>query len=129
VLPEALRARGAEVDVLALYETVVEPLPAAALAEARGVDYITFTSSSTVRYFVQAAAQPGAGTSGEEAAEAGRPSEGAGLSPRTRIVSIGPVTSQALREHGMEPHVEASRHDIDGVVEALLEDATAAQER
>jgi len=29
----------------------------------------------------------------------------------------------------MEPHVEASRHDIDGVVEALLEDATAAQER
>jgi len=128
VLPEALRARGAEVDVLALYETVAEPLPAAALAEARGADYITFTSSSTVRYFVQAAGEPRAGTCGQEAAATGRACQGAGLSSRARVVSIGPVTSQALREHGIEPHVEASRHDIDGVLEALLRDA-AAHER
>ena len=38
----------------------------------------------------------------------------------TRIVSIGPVTSATLREHGLEPDVEAVRHDIDGVVEAIL---------
>jgi uroporphyrinogen-III synthase len=38
-------------------------------------------------------------------------------------VSIGPVTSQALREHGREPDVEATRHDIDGLVEALVADA------
>jgi uroporphyrinogen-III synthase len=45
------------------------------------------------------------------------------LSARTRLVSIGPVTSEALRERGLEPHIEASRHDIDGLVEALLRDA------
>jgi uroporphyrinogen III methyltransferase/synthase len=41
----------------------------------------------------------------------------------TRIVSIGPVTSATLREHGLEPDVEAQRHDIDGLVQALVEDA------
>jgi hypothetical protein len=35
-----------------------------------------------------------------------------------------------LREHGLEPHVEAERHDIDGVLDALLGDAaSAASER
>jgi uroporphyrinogen III methyltransferase/synthase len=105
VLPDALRARGAEVDVLALYETVAEPLSARALAGARAADYITFTSSSTVRFFLQAV--------GENPA----------LSPSTRIVSIGPVTSETLREHGIEPHVEAESHDIEGVLDALVTDA------
>jgi uroporphyrinogen III methyltransferase/synthase len=45
------------------------------------------------------------------------------LSPGTRIVSIGPVTTRTLREHGLQPHVEAERHDIDGVLDALLKDA------
>ena len=107
VLPEALRARGAQVDVLALYETVAEPLDDVALAAARDADYITFTSSSTVRYFID-------GAGGEPA-----------LSPRTRIVSIGPVTTRTLREHQLDPHVEATQHDIDGVVDALVADAEA----
>ena len=105
VLPDALRARGAEVDVLELYETVAEPLSPPALAAARGADYVTFTSSSTVRFFLEAAGGS------------------ADLSPTTRIVSIGPVTSATLREHGLEPHVEAERHDIEGLVAALLADA------
>jgi uroporphyrinogen III methyltransferase/synthase len=105
VLPDALRARGAEVDVLALYETLAEPLSERALRAAREADYITFTSSSTVRFFLDAAGG------------------NAGLSPTTRVVSIGPVTSETLREHGMEPHVEAERHDVDGVIDALLGDA------
>ena len=108
MLPDALRARGAEVDVLALYETVAEPLSPKALEAARAADYITFTSSSTVRFFLDAAGDGNAG-----------------LSPQTRIVSIGPVTSETLREHGLEPHVEAADHDVDGVIRALLEDATA----
>ena len=53
----------------------------------------------------------------------------AGLSPATRIVSIGPVTSATLREHGLEPDVEADRHDIDGIIEALLADAAASGKR
>jgi uroporphyrinogen-III synthase len=40
-------------------------------------------------------------------------------------VSIGPVTSATLREHGLEPDVEATRHDVDGLVEALVADARA----
>ncbi len=55
VLPEALRARGAEVDVVALYETVAEPLGPEQLAAARSADYVTFTSSSTVKYLVRRA--------------------------------------------------------------------------
>jgi uroporphyrinogen III methyltransferase/synthase len=41
---------------------------------------------------------------------------------RARLVSIGPVTSEALRARGHEPDVEATRHDIDGVVDALVAD-------
>ena len=52
----------------------------------------------------------------------------ADLSPTTRIVSIGPVTSATLREHGLEPDVEAARHDIDGLVAALLADAASRDE-
>jgi len=107
VLPDVLRERGAEVDVLELYETVAEPLADAVLESARSADYITFTSASSVRFFLQAA------------------DHRAGLSRSTRIVSIGPITSAALREHGLEPHVEASRHDLDGLLEALLADAGA----
>jgi uroporphyrinogen-III synthase len=51
----------------------------------------------------------------------------AGLSDRTRIVSIGPVTSSTLREHGLEPDVEAARHDVDGVLDALVADASARE--
>jgi uroporphyrinogen III methyltransferase/synthase len=101
VVPDALRERGAEVDVVELYETVAEPLDGDALAAARTADYVTFTSSSTVRFFLAAA----------------------GGRPGGRVVSIGPVTSATLREHGIEPDVEATRHDVDGVVAALLEDA------
>jgi uroporphyrinogen III methyltransferase/synthase len=108
VLPDALRARGAEVDVVALYETVAEPIPAALLEEARAADYVTFTSSSTVGFFLAA--------SGGEAR----------FAPHTRIVSIGPVTSETLRVAGLEVAVEAVRHDIDGLLDALVADATAA---
>jgi uroporphyrinogen III methyltransferase/synthase len=103
VLPDALRARGAEVDVVALYETVAEPLTESERAAVTGADYVTFTSSSTVRYFFK--------TAGET------------LAPETRLVSIGPVTSDTLREHGREPDVEADRHDIDGLIAALVADA------
>jgi uroporphyrinogen III methyltransferase/synthase len=110
-LPDGLRARGAEVDVLALYETVAQPLSAGELAAVREADYITFTSSSTVRFFLEAA------------------DDGAAISPAARLVSIGPATSRTLREHGLEPHIEAASHDLDGVVEALLADAARHEEQ
>ena len=106
VLPDALRARGAEVDVVPLYDTVPEPLGAEALEGLARADYVTFTSSSTVDSLLDALA----------AAEAELP-------PGGRVVSIGPVTSTTARARGLEVTVEAERHDIEGLVEALLADA------
>jgi uroporphyrinogen III methyltransferase/synthase len=117
-LPAALRAGGAEVDVLDLYETVVEPLSADALALALAADYVTFTSASTVRNFLSAAGERAEGESA-----AGEGADGGSLSAQTRVVSIGPVTSEALREHGLTVDVEASEHDIGGLLQALLADA------
>jgi uroporphyrinogen III methyltransferase/synthase len=106
LLPDALRKRGAKVDVVALYETVAEQPDPAVLERAQEADYITFTSSSTVKNFV-------------EAVDGRLPSD-------ARIVSIGPVTSEAARDAGLTVDIEAERHDIDGLVEALL---AAASER
>ena len=58
VLPVALRERGAEVDVLALYETVAEPLDEPTRAAVESADYVTFTSSSTVEFLFGSGAHP-----------------------------------------------------------------------
>jgi uroporphyrinogen III methyltransferase/synthase len=107
LLPDSLRKKGADVDVVTLYETVAEEPDPDALERAREADFITFTSSSTVRNFVEAA--------------------GDGIPEGARVVSIGPVTSEAAREAGLTVDIEAQRHDIDGLVEALL--GAAAQDR
>jgi uroporphyrinogen III methyltransferase/synthase len=104
LLPDALRKRGAEVDVVTLYETVAEEPDPEALEAARDADFITFTSSSTVRNFVEASPN--------------------GIPPGARVVSIGPVTSEAAREAGLTVDIEADRHDIDGLVDAVLQAAT-----
>jgi uroporphyrinogen III methyltransferase / synthase len=101
VLPDGLRERGASVEVVPLYDTVAEPLSADQRRAIERAGYVTFTSSSTVRFFL---------------------SGGGAVADGTRVVSIGPVTSATLREHGIEPHVEAERHDIDGLVDAIVED-------
>jgi uroporphyrinogen III methyltransferase/synthase len=103
VLPEALRERGAQVDVVPLYETIRDPSGDAEVERARDADYFTFTSSSTVRYFAETV--------------------GPDFRSGARVVSIGPVTSATIRELGFEVDVEAERHDPDGLVAALLADA------
>jgi uroporphyrinogen III methyltransferase/synthase len=105
LLPDRLRAAGAEVDVLPLYDTVREKLPDDLLAQVSDAHYVTFTSSSTVRYFVEA-------ISGADR-----------LPARARMISIGPITTQAARDLGLDIHAEATHHDIDGLVEAVVEDA------
>jgi uroporphyrinogen III methyltransferase/synthase len=108
VLPDALRARGVEVEVVELYETVAEALSPQALQAACSANYVTFTSASTVRFLVEAAGEGGVQ-----------------IAPQTRVVSIGPITSAALREHGLAVQVEAADHDVEGLVHALLSDAGA----
>ena len=102
VIPEHLSARGAEVDVVALYETVREEPKPEAVEAAQDADYVTFTSSSTVRNLTDAL--------------------GDRFPSRARIVSIGPVTSDAAAAAGLEVDVEAERHDIEGLITALLDD-------
>ena len=99
VLETGLVDRGVAVDVLALYETVPEPLDP---DSTQGVDYVTFTSASTVRFFL----------------EAGGSLDG------VRVASIGPATSAALRERGREPDLEALPHTPDGLVDAIVRDAS-----
>jgi len=104
VLIDALRDRGSHVDVLALYETVPEPLDDATRAAAEGADYILFTSGSSARFF----------------AAAGGSLDG------PRLVSIGPATSAELRGLGWEPDLEADPHTPDGLVAALVADAVTS---
>jgi uroporphyrinogen III methyltransferase/synthase len=99
VLPDALRARGAAVDVLALYETVPDPLDPAVAQAARDADFITFTSASSVRFFLAAAGS---------------------LDGNARVCSIGPATSAELRAHGREPDLEADPHTPDGLLDAIV---------
>ncbi len=103
VLPEALAERGAAVDVVALYETVREQPDAATLERLSDADYVLFASSSAARGFAVAV--------------------GGRFPARARLVSIGPATSETLRELGHEPHVESPRHDREGLLDALLADA------
>ncbi len=109
VLPDALRERGAEVDVVALYETVAEQPSAEQVEAAQDADFITFTSSSTVRNLV--------GALGDRI-------------PRgAKVISIGPVTSRTAREAGLEVHTEAERHDLEGLIGALLDAARSQPDR
>jgi uroporphyrinogen-III synthase len=105
VIPDALRAAGAKVEVVDSYRNL---MPAAApeqlrTALAAGIDAAAFTSSSSATHLAQAARAVGiifpfAGVS---------------------AISIGPITSQTLRDLGWEPAIEASPFDIPGLISAL----------
>jgi uroporphyrinogen III methyltransferase / synthase len=97
VLAAGLRAGGADVTVVHLYRTVAEPVDAVAVLSC---DLVSFTSSSTVANVL--AGLPEADRS------------------RLRAVSIGPVTSSALRAAGVQPLAEANPHNVDGLVQCIL---------
>ncbi len=107
-LPQQLTERGAIVDEVVAYRTVPEKaddIGARARLVEQGADYITFTSSSTVQHFAAL---------------------GIALKPHCRIASIGPATSDTLRQHGYSVNVEAAKHDIPGLVESILHDVFRA---
>lgn len=105
VIPDALRAAGAAVDVVDAYRTVL-PESAPALLQAAlksGIHAATFTSSSSVTHLAKAA----------RAADVNFPFKG------VPAVSIGPITSATLRELGWEPAAEAEVFDIPGLIAAV----------
>lgn len=103
VMVDDMRARGAEVDDVAVYRTIAEQASADEVEAALTADYVTFTAASTVTNF--------------RALIGDRPGE-----MTARTVSIGPITSDALRAHGMPVDAEATVFTIDGVCEALRQD-------
>jgi uroporphyrinogen-III synthase len=105
-IPDSLRAAGARVDVVDAYQNVLPDSAPALLREAlaRGIDAATFTSSSSVTHLAEAARKAGV-----DFPFAGVPA-----------ISIGPITSQTLREAGWTPAAEADPHDVPGLVEALV---------
>ena len=101
ILPDELRRRGAGVDVVEAYRTGA-PVDLGARATAAlesKTDWITFTSSSTATNLIAAC--------------------GLDLLKRSRVASIGPVTSATLRDSGVTVTVEASPHTLPGLVEAI----------
>jgi uroporphyrinogen-III synthase len=100
VLPTGLRDRGWEVEVVEAYRTEAAGLDADRRAELADADMVTFTSSSTVTRFLEAA--------GREAV------------PRV-VAAIGPVTAATAREHDLHVDIEAPVHTIDGLVDAILD--------
>ena len=106
-LARGLEALGAIVDDLDAYQTVPETEDrnghrARLLSE--GADLVTFTSSSTVMNFFNLVDMPALRAQ----------------FPQMRFVSIGPQTSQAAREKGLEVAAEAKVHTIPGLVDAIL---------
>ncbi len=109
VIPDSLRAAGAEVDVAEAYETVLPVNSSGKIKELltdadRRPQVITFTSSSTVKNFVTIL--------------------GKGNSPKIALqgivlASIGPVTTATLLENGMQVDLTATEYSIPGLVVAL----------
>lgn len=101
VLPKGLRARGADVVVAPVYRAVPprDPGPLRR-ALAGGLDVVTFASGATARYFVQAVAD-------------------LSVLDGVAVASIGPVTTKACRELGLQVAIEAERATIPALVEAI----------
>jgi uroporphyrinogen-III synthase len=115
IIPRELRKAGAHVDVVEAYETVVPQAAKrrlrTALASGRKPHAITFTSSSTVRNFVQLLGLRGA------RAILRKPAPFHGI----HTASIGPVTSATLRAYGLPVDIEAREYTIPGLVTAIVE--------
>jgi uroporphyrinogen-III synthase len=97
-----LQKRGAVVDEIAAYRTLpAQPDPNGLIELQRGVDVITFTSSSTVRNFIALAGQDS-------------------VLPHTLIACIGPITANTARELGLHVDIQATDYTMDGLVMALV---------
>lgn len=106
VLPNALAAAGAVVDVVPLYETVAVSENAEevrSLLNAGELDCITFGSSSTVTNFLKLV-----------------PAELLRAHPETVLAAIGPVTASTLRDNGLKAGIEPEKYTIPGLVNAIV---------
>lgn len=115
VIPQELRSAGAQVDVVEAYETVAPISSRSRLRAAlkRSLDFIAFTSSSSVRNFVELLGADG-DNPGEDLLHRN-------LQNRLKLASIGPITSATLRELKLPVHVEAREYTIPGLIKAIAD--------
>ncbi|ABF41563.1 uroporphyrinogen-III synthase [Candidatus Koribacter versatilis Ellin345] len=109
VIPNELRRAGANVDVVEAYETVVPEKSRGKLSDAlhslkNKPQVITFTSSSTVKNFVELIGKRAATKCFRDG---------------VRSASIGPVTSATLREFNLPVNIQAEEYTIPGLVAAI----------
>ena len=108
VIPRCLRHRDMNVDILRLYETTQDTSQQDALVTALtegNVDYITFTSSSTVTNTIQLL--------GDNALE---------LLGKTKVACIGPITAATAMSAGLKPAIISDVYTTDGLVNAIVKD-------
>jgi len=101
------------VDEVVAYRTVPDASGANAARDAlasNAVDAITFTSSSTVRFFLDAL---------------GGNTDAIG---RARIITMGPITSDAARSLGLTVHAEAATATIDALVDVVVDLLRSAEQ-
>ena len=105
-LPDAIRAAGGTADEIAVYRTLpVRPDEGALQALRSGVDWLTFTSPSTVENFIVV-------------------TRAAGLDPlhlpgRPKVACIGPITERAARQAGFGVDLVARDYTTEGLTRAL----------
>jgi uroporphyrinogen-III synthase len=109
IIPEALAQTGASVEIVEAYRNGIPSESIARIAELflpvqQPPHAATFTSSSTVTNFFQLLIAAGINQ----------------LPNQMIAISIGPITSQTLRDHRWEPATEANPHDIPGLIEAIV---------
>jgi uroporphyrinogen III methyltransferase/synthase len=104
ILPEALSEAGALVDEVEAYQTVKPTQGKASLAAIlkKGIDMVVFTSSSTVRNFMELLP--------DKTALNG-----------VKVAVIGPVTKATARDYGLEPTIMPVEYTIPSLVEAIVE--------
>lgn len=105
-LPDAIRAAGGVANEIAVYRTLpAQPDPAGLDALKHGVDWITFTSPSTVENFVEIVR--GQGLDAQK------------LPGQPRVACIGPITERAARTAGFEVALVAHVYTTEGLAQAL----------
>lgn len=107
VIPDELRKAGAEVDVVEAYETLVPEKSRlrlrALMKSPRRPHVVTFTSSSTVKNFVELLGSSRNGTL-----------------KNIQCASIGPITSATLRQSNLPVSIEASEYTMGGLIRAIV---------
>lgn len=110
ILPKTLKKRGAAVDVVEAYRTVIDASAASVLRrniKKNAVDCVTFTSSSTVRNFFSLLK--------------GAPREALLGNARVLAASIGPVTTATLLEYGWKPRIAARKPTTNHLARAIAQ--------